>query len=187
MSVVRLPVRERFMRHVRRTPTCWLWIGSKNTWGYGRFGMRRDGATVVLRAHRVAYILFVGPIAPRMQIDHICRRRACVRPDHLEAVTRAENIRRSSAPGMEQHRTGRCKRGHLYTDVLRNAGGHVAQCRPCRRERQRWRFHNDPVFRAHELARSHRRTARLRATPEGRSRLAAIQRRYDAKRRKQVA
>lgn len=72
---------------------CWLWVGAidKNT-GYGRFHAG-DGRRTV-NAHRFAYETFVGPIPPGLDLDHLCRVRACVRPSHLEPVTRRENLLR---------------------------------------------------------------------------------------------
>lgn len=71
---------------------CWLWTAAKNNGGYGMFtfttGWRRS-------AHRVSYETFVGPIPDGLQLDHLCRVRHCVNPDHLEPVTAAENTRRS--------------------------------------------------------------------------------------------
>ncbi len=69
---------------------CWSWTGNVNEHGYGR--MNLGGAPE--RAHRVAYRLFVGLIPEGMTIDHLCRNRACVNPQHMEVVTRGENVRR---------------------------------------------------------------------------------------------
>jgi hypothetical protein len=77
---------------------CWLWLGQLNTWGYGHF--RRTlapGHHVTVKAHRFAYALAVGPIPPGLTLDHLCGRPACVRPDHLDPVTAAENLRRRHA------------------------------------------------------------------------------------------
>lgn len=80
----------RFMAKVKRSGTCWLWRAQLDRDGYGRFslnGQRRG-------AHRVAYEAIHGPMAPGMTIDHICRVRHCVNPDHLEAITHKENVNR---------------------------------------------------------------------------------------------
>jgi hypothetical protein len=91
---------ERFWTKVdRRDPSgCWLWLGQRNAWGYGHF--RRTlvpGTHVAVKAHRFAFELAVGPIPPGLTLDHLCGRPACVRPDHLEPVSNAENLRRRHA------------------------------------------------------------------------------------------
>jgi len=82
---------ERFWDRVEKTDTCWLWTGSKTQGGYGQLSV--DG--VCVGAHRIAYRLLIGPYPAGYHIDHLCRVRNCVNPDHLEAVTVAENLRRS--------------------------------------------------------------------------------------------
>ena len=69
---------------------CWLWTGSLRA-GYGRFWV--DGT--VVQAHRYAYERVVGPIPADRELDHLCRIRRCVNPDHLDVVTPSENVRRS--------------------------------------------------------------------------------------------
>lgn len=70
---------------------CWLWTGAIGAHGYGVIG--KDGGGVVL-AHRAAYEDKVGPIPAGLHVDHLCMVRPCIRPEHLEAVTQAENNRR---------------------------------------------------------------------------------------------
>lgn len=82
----------RFWAQVERTDGCWYWRGRTIPDGYGHF---RVGGETKRYAHRMAYMWTKGPIATGMEIDHLCRVRNCVNPDHLEAVTRRENIRRS--------------------------------------------------------------------------------------------
>ena len=77
---------------------CWLWTGSRSVAGYGSFnvhGGRRTEAADVKLAHRFSYELAFGSIPTGMEIDHLCFVHDCVRPIHLEAVTPAENKRRS--------------------------------------------------------------------------------------------
>ncbi len=78
---------------------CWLWTGVCNPLGYGQIWIRdisRLGGWRKVSAHRHAYERFVGPIADGLEIDHKCRVRCCVNPDHLQAITHLENIRRST-------------------------------------------------------------------------------------------
>lgn len=114
---------------------CWEWTGACGPDGYGRF---KPPNSVPVLAHRYAYELLVGRIPDGLQIDHLCRVRACVNPDHLEPVTQRENILRGEAPTAVNARKSQCKNGHPY-DLLntywRPDGGR--DCRVCQRERNR--------------------------------------------------
>lgn len=78
----------------RRKGECWEWTGVTTGDGYGRFHL--DDRMVV--AHRAAYELLVGPVPPDLDLDHLCRNRRCVRPSHMEPVTRSVNLGRGLGP-----------------------------------------------------------------------------------------
>lgn len=111
-----------FWAKVQKTDTCWFWTGAVQTNGYGCWS--RDGKRVL--THRVAYVELVGPIPEGLQIDHLCRKRLCCNPAHLEPVTAGENIRR----GEPATRT-RCIHGHDYTPENTIRTGSKRACREC--------------------------------------------------------
>jgi HNH endonuclease len=130
----------RFWRKVRKTPTCWYWDGWMTRTGYGLFGIRASHGVL---AHRFAYECVHGPIPLGLQIDHLCHVRGCVNPDHLEAVTPQENVRRS-ARGNPQF----CPRGHPYDEANTEwrprsncPAGRSRRCRICHREVQLKRYY----------------------------------------------
>lgn len=89
-----VPLEVRFWRRVDKTPTCWLWTGPLFE-GYGRIKLHGKAWP----AHRMAWTMLRGPIPEGMQIDHKCRTRACVNPDHLQTVTHALNQQNRSQQG----------------------------------------------------------------------------------------
>lgn len=156
---VTLPTDYRFWsRVVPDEDGCWLWTGTCRANGYGSFSVRREGDRWgKTTAHRWAYIDQVGPVPDGHEVDHLCRRRDCVRPDHLEAVPLQENRRRRDvhyAP--EVDRTPRplpdysapppkppkrnphlCKNGHDRREVGTVKNGKRRTCKACRDERTR--------------------------------------------------
>lgn len=111
---------------------CWEWTGAQDSNGYGHM---RDGARTV-KAHRFSYETAVGPIPGGLEIDHLCRNRLCVNPDHLEPVTDRENWIRGNQPGAIVVRSGVCQKGHSMEDAIIRPNGH-RRCRTCRNEWKR--------------------------------------------------
>lgn len=107
MGVPRMTYVEILTRLVKKTSSCWEWQGSVNSSGYGQHGSHKKPGAETL-AHRKLYAMKYGPIPKGKQIDHLCRNKLCVRPDHLEAVDPKENLMR--AP--EQVTTINAKKTH---------------------------------------------------------------------------
>lgn len=127
-------VEERFWEKVFIDPAtkCWLWKGAK-AWGYGKFGVKSDGKKKAVMAHRFSYNLHKGTIPEGLDLDHLCRVRNCVNPDHLEPVIRRENVRRGiSLWGQNMNKT-HCPLGHPYSGENLYVYNNCRYCLICRR------------------------------------------------------
>lgn len=123
------------MYSVKTETDCWEWEAAKSPNGYGQ--VKHDGRT--RSAHRTVYEQLVGPIPDGLDLDHLCRNRGCVNPDHLEPVTRRENLLRGDTLAASNAAKTRCLRDHplhganlyIYPSNGRRA------CRICRKSARR--------------------------------------------------
>lgn len=125
----------RFWAKAEKTESCWEWRGTRDRAGYGRFSDGRRFGTNI--AHRISYLLTHGSIPAGLDLDHLCRNRGCVNPDHLEPVTHHENCLRG-AQAQQTH----CINGHPFNEEntrirVHRDGSPYRQCYPCVLERSR--------------------------------------------------
>jgi hypothetical protein len=125
---VTITMQERIMQRTDRSGECWLWTAALDRHGYAeiKVGKRHH------LAHRVAYELFVGAIPDDLVIDHKCRVRHCLNPEHLEPVTNRENILRGVGPAAKNAAKTHCPQGHPYDEantIIRPHGSR--RCRAC--------------------------------------------------------
>lgn len=118
---------------------CWLWTRAKKENGYG---VVWDGSRTRY-VHRVSYELFVGPIPDGLTIDHLCRVRSCLNPQHLEPVTAGENTLRGDSPAAVNARKTHCPRGHAFDHLNVDGQRRCYQCDNLRAAKRR----EDPKYR----------------------------------------
>jgi len=120
----------RFWAKATTSGACMIWTGQRNHDGYGlAYWEGRERL-----AHRVSYELTFGPVPPGLELDHTCRNRACVRPDHLDAVTHRVNVIRGCGQAAVNAAKTHCKRGHAFTpENTRIVSGSKRHCRTCAR------------------------------------------------------
>lgn len=136
-----IPITDRFWAFVKKTPSCWIWVGGQAGKGYGRF---RVGRALKVSSHRFAYEQIVGEIPPNMQLDHLCRNKLCCNPAHLEVVTNRENALRGTSPTAINAKKILCIHGHQLSgeNVWRDSSG-GRHCKTCRNARVKaWKQKN---------------------------------------------
>jgi hypothetical protein len=131
----RAAMQDRVLRHCMPEPNsgCWLWMAHITTCGYGGSSYRR----AAVYAHRLSYAAFKGAIEGHQEIDHLCRVRDCVNPDHLEAVSHRTNMLRGETLGGKNVKKSTCPKGHHYHQTIERGGVIRRRCRTCDNERKR--------------------------------------------------
>lgn len=119
-------LKERFFKKVKKTETCWIWIGAKTIKGYGIFCLNGTNTT----AHRAIYQIENGIIKDKsLEVDHLCKNIKCVNPNHLELVTKKENLKRGETLSTINSRKVLCPKGHEYTQY-----SNFRRCKICHNE-----------------------------------------------------
>jgi len=95
--------KERFFKYITLTNNCFEWNGSKDSNGYGLFGINHK----LVRAHRFSFELFNGSIPPGLDVLHKCDNPCCVRPDHLFLGTDKDNVK-------DREEKGRGRKGRFF-------------------------------------------------------------------------
>lgn len=134
-----MSVRERLLDRIFIDPitVCWNWAGSKAGGGYGLILV----AGRVRGVHVLSYETFIGPIPDGLEIDHLCRNKGCINPEHLEAVTHRVNILRGNGITAKKAQQTICKWGHEFTPENTYATARGGRdCRACKRKQNRDRY-----------------------------------------------
>ena len=143
---LRVPTEAWLWERIDAQGDCWLWSGHIKPSGYGSI----DLGPRQVQAHRHVFEVLVGPIGLGLELDHLCRVKHCVNPDHLEPVDHATNCRRGVAGavnGARYRALSHCKRGHPFDEANTYRHPQTGR-RACRR-----------CHAAHELAAYHRAKA----------------------------
>lgn len=136
-------VQQRFSKRyvVDSVTGCWNWTAGKKQRGYGSIwipeGQAGGKKGKCVQAHILSYVWKYGPVPKGLELDHTCRNRSCVNPDHLEAVTHKVNCLRGESPMAINARKTTCPKGHPYSGAYKRKKCINRYCLTCERARKR--------------------------------------------------
>lgn len=142
--------KERFFNKINKTGTCWVWLASKKSDGYGNFYSNLKGVNKNISAPRFSWIFHFGSIQKDICVLHKCDNPSCVNPEHLFLGTHTDNMRDKMKKG--RHKSTKssskyCKRGHEFTIkntyLTKDDGRHCKKCRADRERARRNRIKNE--------------------------------------------
>jgi len=133
---------------------CWLWIAALDPHGYGKFRWNGDNDR---RAHRYSYITYREPIPPGLVLDHLCRVKPCVNPQHLQAVTDRVNVLRGVGVAAQNAKKPTCTMGHPLEGTNLKRLGNRRRCRKCINAKSYQRYWANPELRRQQALESYYR------------------------------
>lgn len=131
------PAIDRFKAKYVVENECWVWKGYVQPNGYGQFKPDGRRGAKQTSPHRFAYEHFIGPIPEGFEVDHLCKRRNCCNPAHLEAIPLQENRKRRNRD--QTH----CKHGHAFSESNTRIDRGSRTCRACVARRVREHYHRN--------------------------------------------
>ena len=132
----------KILSKIKTSENCWEWKGYIGKDGYGV--IKINGR--LYKSHRLCYVIFKGDLNIDLVIDHACKNRSCVNPDHLREVThRFNNVTNSISPIALNSLKTHCKNGHEFTEgnTLMKKDGR--RCRSCKRNNEKGRVRSKSV------------------------------------------